>query len=184
MEPAQLLASLFDRKKMAVIRLFIDQPEREFTLQEVARASRVPLATTYRILGRLKTLQLIEERKIKHLKTYAVAKNELTKYLETILETGQSALDAFVDRVKVLPGVLDIILHGKPGKEKANLLIIGRSVDGAAVQTAVREVQERYHFQIIHLVLDPQQYEQMVSMGLYSGLKKELYKSPAGANDI
>jgi len=177
MEPAQLLANLFDKKKMAVVRLFVDQQEREFTLQEAARGSRVSLATTFRILRKLVSLEIVEERKVKHLKTYVLAKNELTRYLEKLFETGQSALEAFVDKAKGLSGVTEIILHGKPAKDRASLLIIGRGVDPNSVFDVVRDIQERYKFQIVHLVLDPQQYEQMVSMGLYSGVKKELYSA-------
>jgi len=178
MEPTQLLGQLFDKKKMAVVRIFLSQPERELTMLEVARASRVSNATTFRILGKLVSLEIVEERKVKHLKTYCLAENEATKYLSRIMETGQSALEAFVEALKPLPGLREIILHGKQKREKANVLIIGQGVDASLVQEAVRQIQEQFNYTIVQLTLDPAQYEQMLSMGLYSGEKKGLYKAP------
>ena len=178
MEPALLLEHLFDKKKMQVIRQFLAQDEREWTLQELSRSSRVPLATTYRIVRKLVDLSLIEEKKIKHLKLYVLSKSAATKYLARILETGQSALDSFIEQIKDLEQVEKVVLHGKQSKEKANVLVIGSEIPSASVNNITAKIKEQFHFTIISLVISPQQYEQMVSMGLYSGTKKELYTKP------
>ena len=119
-EPTRLLEQLFDKKKMNVIKQFLAQPEREWTLVEVAKSSRVPNATTYRILNKLLALELIQETKIKHLKTYKLAESNTAKYLGKILETGDSALDAFADLIKSVPGIQQVVTHGKQEKNKAN----------------------------------------------------------------
>lgn len=177
-EPAKLLEHLFDKKKILIVRQFLAQPDREWTLQELSKASKVPLATTFRILHHLLTLELLQETKIKHLKTYKLAETAATKYLSSIMETGKSALDAFVEQIKDVSGVEQVILHGKQTKDKANILIIGKMVDTTLIHEINRKILEQYHFTIIMLSLDPNQYEQMVSMGLYSGTKKELYVAP------
>lgn len=177
MEPAHLLEHLFDKKKLNVLRQFYAQPEREWTLVELAKSARVPNATTYRILNKLLSLELLEERKIKHLKTYMLAQNDSTKYLSKMFETGESALESFVEQVSKLENVEAIIMHGKQSKEKANVLIIGSRIDTSAINDITRNVAEKFKFTIITLAIDAQQYEQMVSMGLYSGTKKELYKT-------
>lgn len=175
MEPTKLLEQLFDKKKMNVIKQFLAQPEREWTLVEVAKSARVPNATTYRILNKLLELELIAETKIKHLKTYRLSDSSTAKYLGKILETGDSALDAFAELIKSVAGVQQVVMHGKQSKEKANVLVIGNSVDSALVNATAQKVQEQFKFTIITLVLAPQQYEQMVSMGLYPGTKQVIY---------
>lgn len=178
MEPSSLLAHLFDKKKIAVLKVFLDSPERELTMLEVAKSSRVSNATTFRLLQKLVTLEILEEHKLKHLKTYILSKNQSTKYLERILEVGKSALEEFIESLKSVRGVEEVILHGKKKKERADILIIGRDVDSGEVQSIINTILEKYKFTIVHLTLDPDQYKQMLSMGLYSGIKEELYKAP------
>ncbi len=175
MEPVKLLEHLFDKKKVQIIKQFLSQPEREWTLVELAKAARVPNATTYRILHKLVVLELIEERKHKHLKTYVLSESSSAKYLGKILETGDTALETFVEKVKALSNVEKVILHGKQTKEKANVLIIGNRVDSSSVNELGNDIKEKFNFTIITLVLDHEQYEQMSSMGLYAGTKRLLY---------
>lgn len=179
MEPIALLAHLFDKKKISVLKVFLDAPEREFTMIEVAKSSRVSNATTFRILQKLVALDILEEHKVKHLRVYSLSKNQSTKYLERILEAGKSALEEFVELIKSVDGVSEVILHGKKKKERADILIIGRNVNAGAVQDIINTILEKYKFTIVHLTLDPVQYKQMLSMGLYSGTKEELYKAPS-----
>lgn len=178
MEPTKLLEQLFDKKKVAVLRQFLAQPEREWTLVELAKSSRVPNATTYRIINHLVKLELIEERKIKHLKQYVLAKSPASKYLTSILETGGSALESFIEQVESIAGISQVILHGTQTKDKANVLVIGTGIRSAQINEITQHIQEEFKFTIITLVLDPSQYEQMASMGLYSGVKKVLYPLP------
>lgn len=178
MEPTALLASLFDKKKLSIIKLFINQPEREWTLVEAAKSGRVSNATTYRILNKLVKLAIIEEHKIKHLKTYSLADNNETKYLMKMLETGDSAVEAFVDLLRPIAGIEQVVQLGKRTKEKTSILIIGREVDSTAVSDAERKIMDQFSYKIIIMSLDPQQYSQMVSMGLYPGDKRELYRAP------
>lgn len=177
MEPTKLLEQLFDKKKMNVIKQFLAQPDREWTLVELAKSSRVPNATTYRILNKLLNLELIQETKIKHLKTYKLSESNAAKYLGKILETGDSALNAFADLIKQVPGVQQVVTHGKQEKNKANVLIIGEGVDSTMVNGVVSKIQDDFKFTIITLSLAPQQYEQMVSMGLYPGVKRVIYSA-------
>ena len=177
MEPTKLLEQLFDKKKMSVIKQFLANPERAWTLVEVAKASRVPNATTYRILNKLISLDIIQQTKIKHLKTYKMSESNTAKYLGKILETGDSALDAFADLIKSVQGVQQVVMHGKQEKTKANVLIIGQEIDSSEIHTSTNTIHEEFKYTVITLVLAPQQYEQMVSMGLYPGVKRVIYAS-------
>ena len=176
MEPAKLLEGLFDKKKMTIIKHLLDHQEYEFGVRELAKASRVPPATTHRILQTLVKMDLVETRKIKQLKLYKLTQNKATKFLDELLAVKKSAIEEFVEGVKGVPGIQEIMQHGKATKEKVSLLVVGQGVDTAALSRLVGEIKEKYKFTILHMTLDPQQYAQMSSMGLYAGEKITLFR--------
>lgn len=175
MEPTKLLEGLFDKKRMVLLKFFLDHPSMEYGVREMAKATRLAPATTFRIIHQLKSLNLIEERRIKKLRLYHLAQNKATEFLDEILAVKKSAIEEFKDSVTLLPNVEKIILHGKPTKEKASLLVIGENVDTVVLSRTVGEIKERYNFSILYLTLSRDQYEQMSSMGLYSGEKQVLF---------
>jgi len=69
-----------------------------------------------------------------------------------------------------------VLLHGKQGNQRANVLIIGSDVDNAKIKEICGNIKEKYKFIISPLVLTAEQFKQMSSMGLYSGKEKVLFK--------
>lgn len=176
MEPSELLSGLFDKKKMTVIKYLLDHPDQEYGVRELAKATRVPPATTHRILQTLLKMGIVESEKIKQLKLYSLSQNKSTKFLDELLAVKKSAIEEFVEYAKRLTGVEEIILHGRATKEKANLLVIGRDVDSTELAKIVGRIKEQLRFTILHLLLAPDQYAQMASMGLYAGEKQRLFR--------
>lgn len=174
MEPAKLLEQLFDRKILTLVKLFLDNPERQYGLREAAKATKLPPATAHRLIHRLVDLEILQETRIKQLRLYKLSNNKATKFLDEMMAVKKSAIEDFVDSAATLAGVQEIIQHGKATKDKVNLLIIGESIDSAALAHLVGDIKENYNFTILHLVLSPDQYQQMASMGLYEGEKKIL----------
>jgi hypothetical protein len=172
-ESEKLLESLFDKKILSIIRLFLNKNNQQLTLNEISKYSRVPLASTFRIVNKLVVIEIIQISKIKHLKVYSLAANEKTKYLDTIIKENKTILDEFVEQLNKISGIRTVMLHGKHEKDKANILIIGEHVESSAVRQIVVGIKEKYNFNITHLVLDEDQYNQMAAMNLYSG-KKEI----------
>ena len=109
--------------------------------------------------------------KIKHLKLYALAQNEKTKFLENIIKEHKTVLDEFIDLIFNLDGIHTVILYGKEEKDKANLLIIGENVDNIIIRDAIVSIKVKHSFTITHLVLTLTQYQQMAAMNLYPGVK-------------
>ncbi len=142
-------------------------------LQEIAKQTKVSLATTHRLLQKLMELEIIERTKIKHLKIYQLTNNEKTKYLETIFEEKKTIIDEFVDQANKIEGIKTIILYGREEKDKASLLVIGESIDNSFIREIIVKIKEKYAFTITHLVLTEIQYQQMAAMNLYPG-KKEI----------
>lgn len=176
MESEKLLEGLFDRKILLIIRYFIKNPSQNFYLRELSKSTRVPIASTYRIIKRLGELKLIKTHKFKAFKLYSWNNNEEAKYIQYILEQKKTLLDTFVEKVSSIEGVDLIILHGEATKTHASLLIIGGNIEDSKVRELVFKAKEESNFNINYLVLQPEQYNQMASMGLYSKKKTILFE--------
>ena len=173
MESEKLLESLFDKKMLNILRLFVKKKDQKLTLQEISRSSKVPLASTFRILKKLANLEIIMIEKTKHLKTYYFIDNDRTRFLENVLKGTKTILDEFVDQINKVDGVVRIILHGKEEKDKANIILIGEHVDNESIRQIIISIKEKHYFTITHLLLTETQYVQMAAMNLFSG-KKEI----------
>ncbi|MBR9699972.1 hypothetical protein GOV09_05940 [Candidatus Woesearchaeota archaeon] len=172
----KLLEELFDKKILQVIKFFLSNKDKEFYLQEIANHVHVPIATVFRIIKKLKTLGLVQEIRIKKFKLYRCSKNDNVEFLEGFMKEGRRILDNFVQMAAQMPSVEQIILHGKEQEDKANILLIGRSIDHNAVKRLCAAIKEQYHFTVTALSLEQVQYEQMSAMGLYAGSKRSLFK--------
>ena len=131
-------------------------------------------ATTYRVLQQLLKLELVVESKVKKFKFYNIHETN-ADFLVEILADRKNAVQAFVDAVKSDPALELVVLHGKEERSKANLLLIGGALNQDLIREAALHIREVYGFNIIHLTLDSDQYNQMSSMGLYPGKKIILY---------
>ncbi len=174
MDKKKVLETLFDKKIVKILRLLMNNPEKEFYLREIAKMAKVSPATTYRILKTMKALELVYEEKNRYLKVYYLNRKNAGMFAE-LFEDKKSALQEFSEFMAVLPGVGMVILHGSEEKDKASILIVGEGVNQEAIRSKVLEIKEKYSFNIIYLVLGSEQYAQMLSMGLYPGKKVVLF---------
>ena len=174
--PEDVLEQLIDNKVISVLKVLFSDKEKQFYLKEISEEAIVPMATTYRILQKLKDIGLVNEVKIGTFKVYNTAANDKVLFLDNLIKGEKKALKMFVDRVKELSGVLQIILQGKDTDTKANIIIIGNDIDSNTLKELSFNIKERYNFTISYLVLPQFQYNQMLEMGLYSGQKKVLFK--------
>jgi DNA-binding transcriptional regulator YhcF (GntR family) len=173
----EVVEQLFDKKLLAILRVFLDNPEKQYYLRELAKLTKVPPATTLRALRRLKKCEVVDEIRVKKFKLYQIkAEGETVRFLEEFLATKKSALDEFIRLSRSIVGVEMILLHGKETPEKANLLMLGRGIDAESVHRIVVEIKNRYHYTILQLILEPEQFEQMTQMGLYQGKKTVLFR--------
>ena len=176
MNKKEILESLFDKKIIRILRLFINNSEREYYLREISKITKISLGSTHRIIQQLKRLELINEKKEKYLKTFRANQENLTIF-STLLEDKKSALQEFSEFISNVEGVNMAVLHGEEEKDKASVLIVGENLDQTKIRMKTTELKEKYDFNIIYLILVPTQYEQMLSMGLYRGRKIILYES-------
>ncbi len=172
----KLLEELFDKKLLSIIKFFLLHKKKEFFLQEIAKETKVPLATVFRNMNKLLALQLVEEVKIKKFKLYRCAENDNIVFLESFLKEGKHIIENFAEAVSSISGIKEILLHGQEEEDRANILIIGSMVDSNEVKRICAEFKEKYDYNVTPLTLEREQYEQMSRMGLYSGKKKILFK--------
>ncbi|MFC1696761.1 helix-turn-helix domain-containing protein [Nanoarchaeota archaeon] len=176
MDKNKLLSGLFDRKIIQIINVFLQEPSKQFYLKEISDNSGVPIATTHRVLQKLKKLDLIKELKIAKFKVYQLKQTEKTMFLGGILKQSVKVLEYFVEKVQTLPNVVAIILQGQEEKDRANLIVIGDRIDSTLIKEVSQEIKDKHNYLINYMVLTSEQYEQMTQMGLYSGNKRILFE--------
>jgi hypothetical protein len=175
MDKKKVIETLFDKKVIKILRLFINNPDNDYYLREIARISKVSPTSTFRILSSMKDLDLLLEKKDKHLKTYSLIQENAGMFID-LLGDKKSAIQEFAEFIKTVGGVKSCMLHGKEEKDKASILIVGEGVNQEKIRSQTLLIKEKYDFNIIFLVMDPMQYEQMLQMGLYPGKKTTLYE--------
>ena len=171
-----VLEALLSPSTLKVLRLFINNDEQTYYLREVATLTRVPPASTFRIMQLLVEIDIIRMQPIKRFKLYSL-NTETRSFLYDILEDRKSAVVEFVNSIKEFDGVDMVVLHGKEDKDRANVLVIGTNLDVDSIKRNGLYISEKFHFNIILLTLTPDQYNQMSSMGLYPGKKKILFEA-------
>ena len=165
-----ILAALIDNKKAAILRVLLNSKE-ELYLKEIAEKSNVSLTSTFRILQELSSLQIISKREWKTSKVYSCQPSEKVDFLKELFIEEFDGLKEFIDTIKELPQIDNIILHGARKKGKANILIIGSNLNLEPIETTCQNLREK-GFDLSYLTLTKEQYLQMSKMGLYSGEKK------------
>ncbi|MBC8495240.1 hypothetical protein H8D36_03745 [archaeon] len=176
METIELLGKLFDEKKLRVMNFFFDNPEEEFYIREIAKKTKTPVATCFRIINKLKDLEILKENKIKKFKLYHLNKTKNTEFLQDLVAQKKSALNDFVEQMTTITEVEQAILHGREEKEKANVLLIGHNIPVEQIKRSVIDIKERYGFTIIDLTLEPDQLNKMSEMGLFPGRRTVLFQ--------
>ncbi len=169
------LKTLFDEKKIRVLQVFIQKPQDEFTLKEVVKKSKVPLATGHRIMKFLLDNEIVEMHKVKHLTIYQLAQNETAQYLSKLLYEKPAPIAKFVDLIHSVQGIKQAIMHGKETDSRANIVITADDVNKDEINAAVAQIREELNFTINHLILQPEQFEMLESMGQFSGSKTVLF---------
>jgi Fe2+ or Zn2+ uptake regulation protein len=176
MSKQQLMRQLFDEKILNVLDVFLKNKESQLFLREISQQSKVSLTSCYRIVRKLVKLKIVKELKVSRFEVYQYYDSEDNKFLEALIIEEQNYVDEFVRKIKDIPGILQIILHGIETKDRANILVIGNGVDADLFKPIVSDFKTNKKFTVSLLSLGPDQYAQMTDMGLYSGKKKVLYE--------
>jgi DNA-binding MarR family transcriptional regulator len=177
MQELETLTALFDRKTIAILTSLANDNSKEgLYLREISKLSKVPDATTYRIIAKLVKAGIARQQSIKNLKLYTFNNNDKTVFLYRILKKEVRVVEIFVEKASAIPNVEAILLHGEDSSQRANILLIGNNIDPQPVKELCAMLNEKYKFVISPLTLTAEQFSQMSSMGLYTGKEKVLFK--------
>lgn len=81
--PSQMdaLEGIVDDKTLRILDLFMKNPEKLYHINKVSKDSKVPLATTFRIIKRLNSNDIIESVEISKFRIYKLSQNRKTQSL-------------------------------------------------------------------------------------------------------
>lgn len=80
-----IFRGLVDDKTIRVLSVFLNNPSELYHINKVSEKSKVPLATTFRIMNSLLELKILQVKKISKFKIYQLAKNKKTRKLRRVL---------------------------------------------------------------------------------------------------
>ncbi len=172
MAKKEALTALIDAKKAAILQVLLNSPE-ELYLKEIAQKSNVPIASAYRIILELVRLKILQRREWKNSKVYTACQNEHVQFLKELFHEEIDGITEFVKATEGIIGIKHIIQYGGKNKGKANLLVIGETIDTSKIDEICSQLKHN-GFELSCLTLGEKQYEQMIKMGLYSGEKQIL----------
>ncbi|MBD3252415.1 hypothetical protein GF386_01660, partial [Candidatus Pacearchaeota archaeon] len=109
----EILKDLFDEKILETINLFLDNPEKRFSLTDVSGLTKVNIATTFRILNKLTNKNFIKTILIGKIRVYQLEKNEKTLALTRFLKKDENPLHDFIAKTTTHPRIKKIILESR-----------------------------------------------------------------------
>jgi DNA-binding IclR family transcriptional regulator len=71
----EILKEIFDNKLVKIITLFVDNPDKKYSLSEIAELSKINITTSYRILNQLISKKIVKLVRIGKAKLYELEKN-------------------------------------------------------------------------------------------------------------
>ncbi|MBU0907310.1 MAG: hypothetical protein KKE05_04085 [Nanoarchaeota archaeon] len=173
MKKSDVLRELFDEKIIKIINIFLEEPEKHFSLTQTSSVAKVNVATTLRILDRLVKKEIVEITFMGKSKFYKLKQGEKTIALGRLLKKEEHITD-FIDRVKEIPKIKRIILESKTD-DGAKVILVGSPVPSDKIAIIIKEIEEKYSFKIQYIELSEDQFEGMEKMGLYNLNKKIIW---------
>ena len=148
------------QKHRHAVNMLLNQPDREFTIRELARESGTPYATAWRLMQMLDSYGVIKTRKIG--KATVCTLNKLSPYLKAIKQTPHSmAFELFKNKIKKHANIKKIYLFGsvaagreRPGSDVDVAIIVKKHLKQFEkwINKVVTEVLEKTQINIVPLV--------------------------------
>ncbi len=174
MDNSKFLGALFDQKMLSILTHFLENKNSNLYLREISVITKVPVATTFRILKKLTDLEIIKLNQINRFKFYQLNDNERVAQLSALIS--KNPVDRFVSKIKGVEGVESVLLYAEK-TTSANLLIIGTKLDSEKIEVAIKDVKIEFNFMVRYATSTAKRFEQQLSMGMISQPKKVLWKS-------
>jgi len=175
MTEVNILQDLFDQKIISVINLLLENPDKYYTLSEISLLSRVNITTTFRIVNRLISSNIVISNTIGKTKIYQLRKNEKSMFLYKFLKKQGDHIEEFLDKIKEYERVKKIILEGRTNKE-AKIIIVGDFIPDEQLKSMAQDINIKHSFKINFLILSESQFEDMKKIGLFDLSNKLIWE--------
>jgi len=167
------MKNIFDPKVVEILSIVC--VKEKFQIRELAEASGVPLATTYRIVQKFIGAGLVKEVRKENFVYFEVNQdNNLISFFSTI--SSNNPLQSFLLRAKILQG-LNQVIQIESGPKSARIIIVGSGVDSNAVKEICSDVESKFDFSIEAMQLSPEQYNQWKKWNIGGQKTKILYST-------
>lgn len=167
----EVLKRLLDHKKIAVLKSLYFAKE-DLYLREIAKKSKVPVSSVFRILGELSKIGLVRVKEIGMMKFFGLIRDGRERFLEDWFKE-DDLLDTFIEMIKGTTGLKKIVLHGKIENNHASIIIIGENLDNKKVDEVCEKIKGK-GLDLSNVILNESQFEKLDKMGLYGGERKIL----------
>jgi len=175
MEEIDVLRDLFDEKVVGVVNVFLEHPERNFSLSQVSKLSKVHIATVFRILNKLNEKDFVRVILVGKSKSYQLKRGEKTFVLFRFLKREGDYLSDFIEKVKLHPRIKKIILEAK-SKKGAKILIVGNFLPSQKLKSITNEIRRKHNFKINFVEISEKQFGEMETLGLYDLKRKVIWE--------
>ena len=173
MELVEILADLFDRKTVDVLKCLLKK-DKTFYLRDLSREANVSLATTYRIVQRLLAIGLVKKEIHEKFTFYSIVKNSPAYSELAFLILGKKKA---VDPVALLKAGLakysDMELYALKGKEE-KYFIVSEQAGPVEIETLISGIEDETGKRLNYMLINNLQFDQMKQLGLVSKDLKKL----------
>ena len=177
MKEIDVLRELFDSKVISVVNVFLEYPERHFSLSEVSNLAKVHIATTFRVLNKLMEKEFIRIVLMGKSKFYQLKRGEKSMILFRFLKKEGDQLSTFVDQIKDKTRVKKVILETK-GSNFAKLLLVGNFLPTDKIKDIAKDIKDKQNFWIDFVEITEKQFDDMERLNIYDLNKKIIWERP------
>jgi len=169
-----VLRDLFDERIIEIINLFIRNPEKQYSLSEVANTTKINITTTFRILNKLVSKNYVKATVIGKIRVYQLEKNEKTRNLLGFLKKEGDPLQKFVEEISPHPRIKKIVLESKDGSN-AKILMVGDFLPTDKINKLINQIKDKHKFNITFVEISEKQYEGLKNFKNYNLERKIIW---------
>ncbi len=154
-----------------LLRILLATPGREFTVRELARESRTPYATAWRLVGLLRDLGGVHERRVGASRAVSLNSRsplvpELRQLLRVRIEPHREAARRFARLAARIPGIRKVVLFGSVARGTATassdvdvaVIVDRRTADVLArIDEVAARIQDETALKVVAIPLNPRE---------------------------
>ena len=95
----EILKEFFDKKIVIVMQIFLNNPEKNFTITEISKRTGLGTATSFRIIKKLNSKKFLKKILIGKTKLYTIENNDKIKYFNRLNKKENKLLEMLYETI-------------------------------------------------------------------------------------